>query len=104
MEDPSLKFQMIVQNEARLDRDRALVAFMRARIAERAEAADKHEHLLLVGVQRVLDAFDAQFEHAAQAQRADGVPEYADALGWSLRCTAFAAFSGHPDFRMDFKP
>lgn len=100
----SLKFQMIMQNEATLDRDRALVAFMQARISERAEAADKDEQRLLVGVHRVLQEFSANFERAVLAERDDYFPGQIDALGWSLRCTAFAAFSEHPHFRMDFKP
>ncbi|WP_329020978.1 hypothetical protein [Streptomyces sp. NBC_01601] len=100
----SLKFQMIMQNEATLDRDRALVAFMQARISERAETADKDERRLLVGVDRVLQEFSANFERAVLAERDDYFPGQIDALGWSLRCTAFAAFSEHPDFRMDFKP
>ncbi|RPK32443.1 hypothetical protein EES39_38815 [Streptomyces sp. ADI92-24] len=97
----SLKFQMIMQDEATLDRDRALVAFMQARISERAEVADKDEQRLLVGVHRVLQEFSANFE---RAERGDYFPGQIDALGWSLRCTAFAAFSEHPDFRMEFKP
>ncbi|MEW2615146.1 hypothetical protein AB0937_34180 [Streptomyces sp. NPDC047880] len=104
MDDQGVKFQMIVQSEAKLDRDRALVAFLRARIAERAPTADERERQLLAGTQRVLDEFAANFERAAKVEHTDYFPGQIDALGWSLRCTAFAAFSEHPDFQMDFKP
>lgn len=104
MDDQGVKFQMIVQNEAKLDRDRALVAFLRARIAERAPTTDERERQLLAGTKKVLDEFAANFERAMQVEPTDYFLGQIDALGWSLRCTTFAAYSEHPDFQMDFKP
>jgi hypothetical protein len=97
------EFQMIVQAEAALERDRALVAFLKARIEECAKTAGENEQRLLVGVQRVLIVFAENLEqrhHDPDGHLAGRI----EALGWSLRCSAFAAFSEHPDFRMDFKP
>lgn len=104
MDAQGVEFQMIAQFEAKLDRDRGLVGFLRARIAERAPTADERERQLLAGTQRVLDEFAANFERAAQVEHANYSSGRIEALGWALRCTAFAAFSEHPDFQMGFKP
>ncbi|MEU5091082.1 hypothetical protein [Streptomyces sp. NPDC021356] len=103
--ETALKFQLIVQDEAALDRDRALVAFLKARIAERAKVAEEEEERLLAGVNRSLLEFEEKFEHPHRDDdRHSHFAGQMQALGWSLRCTAFAAFSGHPDFRQDFRP
>jgi hypothetical protein len=98
--ETALKFQMIVQSEAGLDRDRALVAFLKARIAERAKVAEGEEERRLAGVHRTLLEFEEKFEHPHRDDdRHSHFAGQMQTLGWSLRCTAFAAFSEHPDFR-----
>ncbi|MFF1733722.1 hypothetical protein [Streptomyces sp. NPDC058247] len=102
-----MKFEMVVGSYAttELERDRALIAFCRSRIAERVDDADKGERLLLAGVQRVLDEFAEKFEHPHRHEQRSGFfTGQMDTLGWALRCVAFSAFSEHPDFRMEFKP
>ncbi|MFD3889974.1 hypothetical protein [Streptomyces microflavus] len=103
--EAALKFQVIVQDEAVLDRDRALIAFLKARIAERGEVAGDDEERLLAGVSQCLLEFEEKFDHP---HRGDDQHSFfagqLQALSWSLRCTAFAVFSGHPDFREDFRP
>ncbi|MGA5643314.1 hypothetical protein ACPCTN_31810 [Streptomyces cinereoruber] len=101
----ALKFQMAVQHEAGVDRDRALVAFLKARLAERSKVADGAEQRLLAGVHRPLLEFEEKFEHPHRDDdRHSFFAGQMQALGWSLRCMAFAAFSEHPDFRQDFRP
>ncbi|WP_332758417.1 hypothetical protein [Streptomyces sp. MT206] len=99
-----MAFHAIMQDERALERDRALVAFLRVQIAERVPAAEDAERGLLAAVERVLGEFSANFEHAARCRQDEPLAQHTGALGWSLRCTAFAAFSEHPDFRMDFRP
>ncbi|TGN72245.1 hypothetical protein E5083_30390 [Streptomyces bauhiniae] len=102
--ETALKFQLIVEDEAALDRDRALVAFLKARIAERAKVAEEEEERLLAGVNRSLLEFEEKFEHPHRDDdRRSFFAGQIQALGWSLRCAA-AAFSAHPDFREDFRP
>ncbi|MFI7396223.1 hypothetical protein [Streptomyces tendae] len=103
--ETALKFQMIMQGEAGLDRDRALIVFLKERIAERAKVAEEAEERLLAGVARALAEFEEKFEHPHRDDdRHSHFAGQMQALGWSLRCTAFAAFSTHPDFRQDFRP
>ncbi len=95
----ALKFELVVHgDEDTLDRDRALVAFLNARIAERSKAATAEEKGLLAGLRHSLLEFEEKFQHP---HRDDDPHSFfagqLQALGWSLRCVAFAAFSGHPD-------
>ncbi|MFF8809862.1 hypothetical protein [Streptomyces omiyaensis] len=102
--ESALKFQMIRQGEVELDRDRALVGFLKDRIAERAKAAEEAEEQLLAGVARVLAEFEEKIEHPHRYdEQNDYFAGQLQALGWSLRCAA-AAFPAHPDFREDFRP
>ncbi|MGW9436760.1 hypothetical protein [Streptomyces sp. NPDC055607] len=103
--ETALKFQVIIQGEAALDRDRALVSFLKEWIAEQAKSAREVEEGLLAGVARVLAEFGEKFEHPHRDDDRHGFfAGQLQALAWSLRCTAFAAFSTHPDFRQDFRP
>lgn len=101
--ESALKFHVIVQGQAELDRDRALIGFLKDRIAERAKAAEEAEEQHLAGVARVLAEFEEKFDHPHRDER-DYFAGQMQALGWSLRCAAFAVFSTHPDFREDFRP
>ncbi|MEU6618624.1 hypothetical protein [Streptomyces parvus] len=102
--EAALKFQVTVQDEAVLDRDRALVAFLKARIAEQGEVAGDGEERLLAGVAQCLLEFEEKFDHPHRGDdRYSFFAGQLQALGWSLRCTA-AVFSGHPDFQENFRP
>ncbi|MFJ5740117.1 protein kinase family protein [Streptomyces microflavus] len=103
-EKTALKFQITAQ-VGEVERDGALVAFLKARLSERAEVADEFEKRLLVGTHRTLLEFEEKFNHPQRHHERNAYfAGQMDALCWSLRCTAFAAFSGHPDFRHDFRP
>ncbi|MYS32578.1 hypothetical protein K388_07224 [Streptomyces sp. KhCrAH-43] len=103
-EEAAVKLQIAIQDEADRDRDRALAAFIKARIAERAPVAEEREERLLAGVQRGLLEFEERIEHPHRDDAGSFFSGQMQALGWSLRCVAFAAFSMHPDFRQDFRP
>ncbi|MFD9687329.1 hypothetical protein ACFWXO_16415 [Kitasatospora sp. NPDC059088] len=104
MTSDNTRFHEIIQTEGRLDRDRRLILFLRERIAESADTATERERALLAAVGRILAHFADGFEAAALRDSANGVFGHYEALGWSLRCTAFAAFSEHPGFSPDWRP
>ncbi|MFG2845964.1 hypothetical protein ACGF12_22760 [Kitasatospora sp. NPDC048296] len=104
MASDDLAFFSIVQGEAQLDSDRALVAFLRERIAERDGQATDEERHLLSAVLRVLKVFDADFEAVSSAGRDDRAAGRSEALGWTLRAVAFAAFWSHPAWQPQWRP
>ncbi|MEU1277803.1 hypothetical protein [Streptomyces sp. NPDC005805] len=76
--------------------DRALAAFLRARVAEASTSGCSAERKALAGVRAVLDEFEDKHLSAHESPIDDYVVGQIDALRWALQCVAAAAFSHHP--------
>ncbi|MGW3404524.1 hypothetical protein [Streptomyces zhihengii] len=83
--------------ESSPDRDRALIDFLRARIAEAGVCGPAAETKALTALAHVLSDFEENFLRSCRFIPDDYLSGHVDALRWTLQCFAATAFAAHPD-------
>lgn len=79
-------------------RDRALIDFLRARIAEAGGCGPTAaETRALTALAHVLSDFEENFLRSYRYAPDDYLSGHVDALRWTLQCFAATAFAAHPD-------
>ncbi|MFJ5292892.1 hypothetical protein [Streptomyces sp. NPDC088348] len=100
MDEMSERFREIVYAQTP-ERDRSLISFIRARLAETLPV-EEGEYRLLVGVNSILEEFETMV--GAANVTGTGLERYKDALGRSLRLLAHSRYGEHDEFRTEFLP